>query len=182
MKHRIGQTATGGYVVVEVRLTEVETSQPWQTVTHETLPVGTPLARLSITGEHYERGDRRGDPSSCGQNIDSLDEVTTYAPGWDAEQVADLKALWTEWHLNDMQAGCVHQTEKVYEDTQGYRRIDLDATTAANDCPAGYRYGSAWLVKPLTPEVRERIARLDRDRSADLYKARGYDGAGKAVR
>lgn len=178
MKHRLGETASGGYIVVDI---EVGVSQPgvtWQTVEHGTI-VGP--QRLSITGEHYEKGQRRGNPASAGQIVDSLGEVTEPAPGWSLEEIAELAALWREWHLNDMQAGCVHQTEIVYEDSRGYRQIDLDATTAANDCPAGYRYGSAWLTKPLTEEVLAQIERLDRSRSEDLYKARGYDMYGKKV-
>jgi hypothetical protein len=177
MKHRLGTTADGGYVVVEIRLEPTQNSQNFKTVDHG--PVPEDALRLAITGEHYRKGDRRGDPSSAGQCADALDEVTTPAPGWTLEEIAELKALWDEWHLSDMQAGCSHVPTPLWETTQGYRRPDLKNTPA---CPeTGYRYGSAWLVKVLTPEVLATIERLDRDRSNDLYKARGYDSSGKAV-
>ena len=35
--------------------------------------------------------------------------ITTYAPGWNAASVKKLRAVWGEWHLNDMKAGCEHQ-------------------------------------------------------------------------
>lgn len=34
----------------------------------------------------------------------------TFAPGWTADKWLDLLDIWETWHLNDMQAGCEHQT------------------------------------------------------------------------
>jgi len=36
----------------------------------------------------------------------------TFANGWNAEKFYDLLDIWGKWHLNDMQAGCIHQREK----------------------------------------------------------------------
>lgn len=175
--HRIGTTAEGGYIVVEIKLTTQSFDR--HTIDHEPI---TNVQRLSITGEHYHPGDRRGDPSSGGQIVDDLALITVPAPGWSLDEIAELANIWQDWHLNDMQAGCAHQTVIVYESTPYGRRVDLNGTTAANTCPVGYRYGSSWLVKPLTDEVLATIARLDRDRTEDLFRARGYDGSGEAFR
>lgn len=63
--------------------------------------------RLSLCGVEGPRpnGDARG---SCGQIGDHLN-VTRFAAGWDAEQLARLVSLWDRWHLNDLRAGCEHQ-------------------------------------------------------------------------
>jgi hypothetical protein len=63
--------------------------------------------RLSITGVEGPKsnGDCAG---GCGQIEMSLDGVK-FREGWPADRVARLLALWREWHLNDMQAGCAHQ-------------------------------------------------------------------------
>lgn len=37
-------------------------------------------------------------------------EEITFAPGWDAEKWLDFLDIWKRWHLNDMKAGCKHQT------------------------------------------------------------------------
>lgn len=65
--------------------------------------------RLSICG--VEGPKRDGDAyGSCGQCVESLGAIQTFAPGWNADKVAKLKAVWDEWHLNDMTPGCEHQT------------------------------------------------------------------------
>ena len=66
--------------------------------------------RLSITGVE---GPKRngGCVGGCGQVVGSLDHVLAYEPGFNAENVAHLKAVWERWHLNDMRAGCEHQRD-----------------------------------------------------------------------
>ena len=64
--------------------------------------------RLSMTGVEgpTPSGDARG---GCGQIVMSPWPIKTYAPGWDAASVAQLRDIWEQWHLNDMRAGCEHQ-------------------------------------------------------------------------
>lgn len=87
-----------------------------------------------------------------------------YSAGWMLEEAWPLPAarplvrLWRAWHLNDMQAGCAHQT----------RPDDMsmsDALAKVPPCPVtGYRFGSAWLVRVIpddvVAEMREVIAGL----------------------
>lgn len=65
-------------------------------------------SRLSITG--VEGPKRNGNAEGgCGQVCDSLDQILTFEPGFNAEIVSRLKSVWERWHLNDMRAGCEHQ-------------------------------------------------------------------------
>jgi hypothetical protein len=93
------------------------------TVTHEpdSLPYG--YLRVSFIGEIAPKGVRYGtNASSYGQVLDDMPK--------------GLRMTWDRWHLNDMQAGCVH----------------LGKGSAIGDvCEvSGYKYGHAWLVDPLT--------------------------------
>lgn len=66
--------------------------------------------KLSISGVvgAKSNGDCYG---SCGQCIDSLDEIKQFADGWDVDMVQKLKEIWERWHLNDTRAECEHQRE-----------------------------------------------------------------------
>jgi hypothetical protein len=177
-RERLGTDKDGGYVVVDVTLEDDENPGPWGLTDHSgsvTRPV-----TLHVMGEQVEKGHRNA--WHAGQISEALAEIVKPAPGWTLDEIAELRGIWDRWHLNTMRGGCVHQTVKVWENTP-YRRIDLDGTTAHpnNACPVGYRYGSAWLAEILPDDVQARVRHLMRDRSGDLYRARGYDGAGKAV-
>lgn len=179
-RHRLGKTADGGYVVVDVELENERNRGDWQTIDHGT--VTDPLT-LSITGEAYARGDRRGDPSRAGQCVEALGDIVTPAAGWSLEEIAELRGIWERWHLNTVRAGCAHQTVIVHEESTYGPRLNLEGITAHPDnaCPAGYRYGSAWLTEELPADVLERVRHLMRDRTADLHRARGYDDRGRAL-
>lgn len=78
----------------------------WVTIEHKR---GEQGPKLSFTGVVGPTGD--GDAfGSCGQIVDCLAEVRpNEAEGWTAALVAELRAMWERWHLNDMRAGCEHQ-------------------------------------------------------------------------
>lgn len=182
-RQRLGTTDDRSYVVVDVALHTNRNPGTHQTTDHGTIV--DPL-ELSVTGEIYapHTSPLRGhDAISAGQIVDMLAEIVKPAPGWTLDEIAELQATWQRWHLNLMRAGCVHQTTIIREQTAYGPRVDLDATTAHPDnaCPAGYRYGSAWLTEELPTNVVARVRELMRDRSEDLYRARGYDGAGRPM-
>ena len=59
--------------------------------------------KLSLTGVEGPRHDGNC-AGACGQ-IDMHEwNVRKYADGWDAEKVARLRRIWSDWHLNDMRA------------------------------------------------------------------------------
>jgi hypothetical protein len=172
---RLGTTADRSYVVVRCQLSTVPGEHV--TVTHGT--VSDPV-RLSLSGEVVEY--RHRDAYAAGQIVDTLDEITTPAPGWTLDEIREVREIWQAWHLNDMRAACAHMDPNTLvrePDSYGGSRI---ACGAANTCPvSGYTYGSAWLTAPLPDDIQARIRHLFRDRSQALYRARGYDGNGNAV-
>ena len=163
-KVRIGDWTEGDdryRFVVEVRVDVSRPGPTWQTVEHGEI---TDPLRLSVTGEALRRtSSGRWTAASSGQCSEDLDRVADFATGkgaglgWDAERRDTLAALWRDWHLNDMRAGCAHQTI-VREDGPYGSRPSL---TLTKPCPeTGYRYGSAWLVEPLTDEAYRTLDRL----------------------
>ena len=62
--------------------------------------------KLSITGVEGPKnnGNCKG---SCGQILGAVKSITH--PTWDQEQIDKFLKIWDSWHLNDMNAGCVHQ-------------------------------------------------------------------------
>jgi hypothetical protein len=135
--------------------------------------------RLSITGVEgpTRNGNARG---GCGQIVMNPWSIVTYAPGWDAALVERFRAVWQEWHLNDMQAGSPAQTAflKANPVTAVYPECHYTKASAALES-AGlnpdpdyvherkpYRYGSAWLRVDVPAEVIEFLQSLpDADRA-----------------
>lgn len=91
---RIGSTPRSGSVFVKIAYT---------------------AGKLSLTGVEgpLANGDAKG---SCGQIDMHPWDIDQYAEGWSAETEAQLRHVWKEWHLNDMQAGCVHQRAEKWGD------------------------------------------------------------------
>lgn len=156
----IGRTPDGSRVRVTVELKDLHGG--WDIDTTETVEhaeIG-PFRRLSISALGYSKHRRVAD--SAGQIIDMAELVAhggEVASGLRRQDVARLVEIWREWHLNDMTAGCAHQTPPVGS-TLSER---LDQTPP---CPVtGYRFGSKWLVRPLpealVTELRELCANLE---------------------
>ncbi len=80
-------------------------------------------------------------------------EELIFTKGWDTDLWLDFLDIWKEWHLNDLQAGCIHQRE------MGWSRDGYDKHPS-EPCPiCGYKYGTAWLKKDVPESV---ILFLDR--------------------
>jgi hypothetical protein len=151
MKSRIflGMTDEGDRVFANIELRSQPPVAPYQTVDHVDLDPNSEYTELAITFEMIEKG--RKEPSSVGAGTAwSVRAVTKPAVPFTAR----LAAVTEEWHLNGMSAGCSHQTV-VYEDSRGGQRPSLERT---KPCPeTGYKYGSAWLVKPLPAEIEQEV-------------------------
>ena len=144
----IGRAPGIGAVYVEIKISEQLGTN--ETVTHGVISKYT---RVSIRGHYFEPGSRRKDYAGVGQIVDTAAAVSQPAPGLGVTDIGRLVDVWRSWHLNDLRAGCAHQTEIFYEDSPYGRRVDLKATPA---CPeTGYRYGSAWLVEEVPADVVE---------------------------
>lgn len=136
----VGAMEDGVRVFVDVKVQTVD--REFQTVDHETVQGGQ---RLSLTGTTRY---------SAGQITSDVRAVVKPAKGITLEDLQELLDIWEEYHLNDMNALCSHQTVK-WEDAKYGRRMDLAAIGA---CPvSGYRPGSAWLYKTVPDSVLERV-------------------------
>jgi len=137
-------------VTVDVRMERLNRRPAYETTTHEM--VTEPLDFAITTGVWQPSGR---DIVSGGATVEPLHELTSLAPGVTPEMVAELIDM-AAWHLNAMQAGCVHQEPRYRKNPRyGNTEIDLDNTPA---CPeTGYRYGHAWLVHELPEGFEERV-------------------------
>lgn len=54
----------------------------------------------------------------CGQINDTPILEPNAAEGWTQELIAEFYTVWSNWHLNDMQAGCEHQRSWVNEEVE----------------------------------------------------------------
>lgn len=153
----IGRTADNGRVYVTAKITH-QRGDGFHTVDH--CPAPAEIHRLSLTGEVYFPGHRGPthhdpDPSMAGQIANILPMINRPAAGWDLDQIAELAAYWRRWHLNDMQAGCVHMEKFIPS-----RNIASagDNWHIRPTCPiTGYRWGNAWLVEDLPEAIANRI-------------------------
>jgi hypothetical protein len=119
--------------------------------------------RLSITGTEGR--------DSCGQIIMRPWNFQTYATGYSAETVQQLRDIWEKWHLNDMQAGSPAQT--AFLEANPVSRADhytaaTEALKAAGLNPdlnylhkgKPYKYGSAWLFVEVPAEALQYLHQL----------------------
>lgn len=175
-RERLGTTADRSYVVVDLEIRH-------QSGERTTVDHGTTVdpVELGFSGTVHEY--RHREPFAAGQILSTLADIVTPAPGWSLEEIRELSTLWDRWHLNTLRAACSHMVpaDLVREDN-GYGGTHISTRAPENVCPeTGYRYGHAWLTEIVPDDVLERVRHLMRDRSADLYRSRGYDGAGRAV-
>ena len=121
--------------------------------------------KLSIKGVEgpLANGGCRG---SCGQIVMQEWDLKSYAPGWTSDLVAQFRAVWDRWHLNDLTAGTPAQEEWLRANP-AHKRNDYPARLAAltsaglNPDPSnGYVYGSAWLLEEVPQDVVAFLAGL----------------------
>lgn len=138
---------------VDVRLTW--TDRKGSTVEHEEVEGLWVFAASGVV-----HSPSRSEFLSGGQNLDHLADLDKWAPGWSRPMTDDLLGWWQLLHLNDMEAGCAHQTV-VWEDSTYGRRpalYDPKADTGTQPCPkTGYRYGTAWLMRTIPDDVVSEI-------------------------
>lgn len=122
---------------------------------------GITYSCLSISGVvgPMHSGNCRG---SGGQIIEDLKDPTfTLQKEWSQEMLNKLYDIWDKWHLNDINAGCIHQDswDTGVKDINGkyLGHIDFENNPdglLGKPCPeCGYRYGHSWLYRELPEEV-----------------------------
>ncbi len=125
---------------------------------YKTMKTGT-FDVLSISGDSAQRTKGRPRWDSAGQIYDSIEMPTP--------NLKKIITIWKKWHLNDLTAGSKRQEDALNkwrgrpkgwsydEDVQFLKKKRL-----YND--KGYKYGSAWLVRPLPSKVKSDIKKLFR--------------------
>lgn len=122
------------------------------------------MGKLSITGVEgpMRNGNAKG---GCGQIVMSDWHLADYAPDWDADKVAQFRAAWDAWHLNDVTAGSpaqmAHLKANPVTDRLNYFSAACASLEAAGLQPdAGYlhngkpySYGFAWLRVEVPEDV-----------------------------
>jgi hypothetical protein len=84
----------------------------------------------------YDRGWIR-----AGQCLDAFSEITRFTNRWSAGELGDILAIWSAYHLNELNSHCAHQDSSVKWD-------------AVEPCTVtGYKAGSAWLYAPIPDHV-----------------------------
>jgi hypothetical protein len=123
------------------------------------------IIRFSMSGGEYN--PRIRDYETCGQCQDYLREISDeikYA--FPKEKFLRLLDLWDAWHLNDVVAGTETQllAVAIWKASKA-ERYDYDkACKALKEADLyedrGYKYGNAWLYRPLPSEVIEETLKL----------------------
>jgi len=128
-------------VTFDIRIERLMRKDEYETVNHDM--VSRPLD-FSLTCTVWDR--RKTDHLSGGATTEPLARLVKYARGWDRDRVRQLRELFA-LHLSSVNAGCAHVRPAYARDSYGRNVPSLDLTPA---CPVtGYRYGHAWLVRPL---------------------------------
>jgi len=122
--------------------------------------------RLSLSGVvgPWHSGNCAG---SAGQIQDCLKDIAVFHKHWSAKKVAALRAIWRDWHLNDMKSGCVHQDKwdvgKTLALASGENKPaghvypeEHPEGLLCKPCPeCGHKYGSKWLKREVPIEALE---------------------------
>lgn len=121
----------------DVRLSRVELEdEERQTINHSRIKKYT---ALGISCGAWN--SRRQDYDYCGQMVGSIRVKKYKNKNITQAKIDRIVAIWKEYHLNDLQAGCRHQQEQ-------------------KTCPKKYRYGSRWLIKLIPNRIEKEIIEL----------------------
>jgi hypothetical protein len=161
----IGRDSAGSkyYISVEIKPAQGESVD----IFHRPV-TGAPVISMSgaIVTKYGSREFDRG-YISAGQCLGSFNQITRFTNRWSAGELADILAIWREYHLNELTSHCVHQDKAVQWDK-------------VEPCPAtGYRAGSAWLYSPIPDSVLITLTGLiikhrKDSRPAYNYEVQGY--------
>ena len=109
--------------------------------------------KLSISGVEgpLPSGNALG---GCGQidtHLRDEQESIKLAPSWTRDMIKRFFEVWSEWHLNDMNAECEHQRAFGWKYT----------THSGQSCPTcGYQIGTKWLRREVPEDVLDFLRAL----------------------
>lgn len=103
---------------------------------------GAPVISISgaIVSKYGSRQFERGWISS-GQCLDTFSDITQFTNRWSAGELGDILAIWSAYHLNELNSHCAHQDSDV--------KWDIVPPCSVT----GYKAGSAWLYAPIPNHV-----------------------------
>lgn len=120
---------------------------------HKPVRAGAPT--LSIVGLFV--ANKRRSVTKVGLLLEEMRAVHTPADGWTASDLGTLLRIWRNFHLNYLQAGCVHMRP---------RRAKADERQTCR--VTGYRYGAAWLYEPIPAATLADFKRLQALPTGDI--------------
>lgn len=156
------------YVMADVRLGKLVGTFP--TIEHTSITDPVTLSIQFSVGFRPGDGDTDWDAYHWGQVPTGDRKIVRPAlsrkfgfqerDGYDHRHTIDV--LWRDWHNNDLSAGCVHQVVTAEARRRASEDPNVYLGNHVKPCPiTGYRWGSQWLIKPLTDTAMERIATLE---------------------
>lgn len=140
-------------VTIEIELKQRDTAIAWDTF--EQL---SNVPELSICGSIWDA--KHYDCECCGQCLDTIKE---YLP--DNAEFSRICDIWEQYHLNDMNSGSKAQTDflnalKATGWQYSYESACKELKEAGLYFDKGYKYGSAWLYRPIPDNVLTEIKEL----------------------
>lgn len=101
---------------------------------------------------------KRTDYICCGQMCDELPELYP-----NNKLVKRLVEIWAKYHLNDLNAGTERQEQALYnagKDKADYAEQCEYLKTIRLYYDGEYKYGSAWLFRPIPEQIIEEIEQI----------------------
>lgn len=143
---------TGERVVIEANVTQQRRKGKRD---YDSLKFVGPYRIVSLTGDIYTK--HASHPHSLGQ----IDEDLNPQDFEDHATMRRILSIWTEWHLNDMQAATKRQ-QKAFEKSRAKdyesRVAFLKKKKMYDD--RGYKYGTDWLLKKVPAKVVNEIMEI----------------------
>jgi hypothetical protein len=134
---------------VELKLELRTRTGEYNTIDHRTI---TEYTELAISGDIFKGRNM----VAGGQCTDSIRDVTKFKKLFvPAKNVERIVEIWDRWHLNSLNAGCIHQNNVSFG-----THYKENAEIETKKCPLNYKYGSNWLIEELPKEIENEIKRL----------------------
>lgn len=139
---------------IDIRVEKLTRREIYETVNHEFVsePLDFAISGHVAYGTHWVAGGAMAP--------EILRSVTRTMNGISIKDLRRLAKIADLCHLSSMQAGCAHQDDTLPADLPAHLTIPWRLDNV-EPCPiTGYRYGSSWLIQPVTEELVDCVRRL----------------------